>query len=134
MARSKLSIVVLSALALSGSAGAAHAQQAKGRVTLQESVAARETLTPDQSQYTGQTTRKTLEWDEGNWGVRLDLDQPVNRQMRPGDVQAGAYYRITPALRVGGAVSLGDKADTGRKVTPAERVAPQATAGIALKF
>lgn len=125
--------MVLSALALAGSAGAAHAQQAKGRITLQESVN-REALTPDQSQYTGQTTRNTLELEGGNWGVRLDLDQPANRQMRPGDVQAGAYYRITPALRVGGAVSLGDKTDTSRKVTPAERVAPQATAGIALKF
>ena len=126
--------MVLSALALAGMAGAAHAQQAKGRVTLQESLNSRETLTPDQSQYSGQTTRKTLEWDEGNWGVTLNLDQPVNRQWRPGDVQAGAYYRITPALRVGGAVSLGDKADTSRKVSPAERVAPQATAGVALKF
>ena len=134
MARSGLSYILVSALAILGLADAAHAQQASSRLTLQESVAARGALTPDQSQWTGQTTRNTLEWDASNWGVRLDLDQPANRQMRPGDVQAGAYYRITPALKVGGAVSLGDKAAPDRKATPAERVAPQATAGIALKF
>ena len=134
MTSSKLSMVVLTALAFVGTAGAAHAQVAKGRITLQESVAAPESLTPDQNQWTGQTTRKTLEWDDGNWGVRLDLDQPANRSMGPGDVQAGAYYRVTPAIRVGGAVSLGEKAPVDRKATPAEKVAPRATAGIALKF
>ena len=85
-----------------GTGGAAHALAAKGRVTLQESVAAPESLTPDQNQWTGQTTRKTLEWDEGNWGVRLDLDQPANRSMGAGDVQAAvsrALKRIHALLK-----------------------------------
>lgn len=54
---------------------------------------------------------KTLKWDarRGRWGVTLDLQQLDTRESTWGDVQAGAYYRITPSLRVGGAVALGDQ-------------------------
>jgi hypothetical protein len=54
-------------------------------------------------------THKTLQWDQkGHWGLKLDLTEPVGRNMQLRDVQAGAYFRVTPQLRVGGAVSLGD--------------------------
>jgi len=52
----------------------------------------------------------------GKWGVTLNLDQPEARRSTPNDVAAGAYYRITPSLRVGGSVALGDQ-----RVTPGPR-------------
>jgi hypothetical protein len=54
---------------------------------------------------------KSLKWDarKGRWGVTLNMDQTDARPSTLNDVQAGAYYRITPSLRVGGAVALGDE-------------------------
>lgn len=54
--------------------------------------------------------KKQLKWDakKGKWGLKLDLDQPANRELEMKDVQAGAYYSVTPSIRVGGAVALGD--------------------------
>jgi hypothetical protein len=50
-------------------------------------------------------------WDaaKGKWGVTLNLQQPDTRSTNWNDIQAGAYYRITPSLRVGGAVAFGDQ-------------------------
>jgi hypothetical protein len=54
---------------------------------------------------------KTLKFDarHGRWGVTLNLQQPDTRESTWNDVQAGAYFHITPSLRVGGAVALGDQ-------------------------
>ncbi len=50
-------------------------------------------------------------WDaaKGKWGVTLNLQQPDTRASNWNDIQAGAYYRITPSLRVGGAFAFGDQ-------------------------
>jgi hypothetical protein len=58
-----------------------------------------------------QGPKKSLKFDDkkGKWGLKLDLDQPVGRNMEMQDVQAGAYYSVTPSIRVGGAVALGDQ-------------------------
>lgn len=50
-----------------------------------------------------------LDARRGRWGVTLNMQQPDTRQSTLNDVQAGAYFRITPSLRVGGAVALGDQ-------------------------
>ena len=54
---------------------------------------------------------RSLEWDarKGRWGVTLNMDQSDVRPSTLNDVQAGAYYHITPSLRVGGAVALRDE-------------------------
>jgi hypothetical protein len=54
---------------------------------------------------------QVLKWDaaKGHWGVILNLQQPDTRATTLNDIQAGAYYKITPALRVGGAVAFGDQ-------------------------
>lgn len=54
---------------------------------------------------------KTVNLDarRGRWGVTLNMQQPDTRQSTLNDVAAGAYFRITPSLRVGGAVALGDQ-------------------------
>jgi hypothetical protein len=62
---------------------------------------------------------KQLNWDsKGRWGFRLDMNQPNNRDADWKDVQAGAFFRITPSMQVGGAVSLGDRLAQPQRVTP----------------
>ena len=58
--------------------------------------------------------------EKGRWGLDLNLDEPARRDRRLNDVEAGAFFRITPSVRVGGSVRLDDKAKPGR-VTPEER-------------
>ena len=56
-------------------------------------------------------TAPIQKWDaaKGHWGVLLNLQQPDTRASNWNDIQAGAYYRITPSLRVGGAFAFGDQ-------------------------
>jgi hypothetical protein len=70
------------------------------------------------------TQAKSVNLDarRGRWGVTLNMQQPDTRQSTLNDVQAGAYFRITPSLRVGGAVALGDQElqPGPNKITPDE--------------
>lgn len=79
---------------------------------------------------------KTLKWDarRGRWGVTLNLDQPNDRDAQWNDIQAGAYYRLTPQLRVGGAVALGDKFTLSNKATSPLETAPRVRLETAFKF
>ena len=54
--------------------------------------------------------------------MTLNLQQPDTRPSTLNDIQAGAYYHITPSLRVGGAVALGEQqiAPGLKKLTPDE--------------
>jgi len=67
---------------------------------------------------------KSLQWDarKGRWGLTLNMDQPSTREMQLNDVAAGAYFRITPSLRIGGAVALSDKpvTQTFKQTQPVE--------------
>lgn len=67
---------------------------------------------------------QAMSWDarKGRWGLTLNLEQPDARASTLNDVQAGAYYRLTPSLRVGGAVALGEQQLTPgpRKIVPDE--------------
>jgi hypothetical protein len=67
------------------------------------------TVKPGAPAIAPQGIAKTLQWDarRGRWGLTVNMDQPSSREMQLNDVQAGAYFRITPSLRVGGAVALG---------------------------
>lgn len=53
----------------------------------------------------------TMTWDaaKGRFGFTINVQQPDNRPAVANDIQAGAYYRLTPSLRVGGSVALGDQ-------------------------
>jgi hypothetical protein len=80
---------------------------------------------------------KSLQFDarKGRWGLTLNMDQPNSREMQLNDVQAGAYFRITPSLRVGGAVALGEKTPLPayRKTQP-EEGQPRVRLETAFKF
>lgn len=79
---------------------------------------------------------KTLKWglQNGRWGVTLDLDQPTGRDVQLNDVQAGAFYSVTPSLRVGGAVALGEKEEPAFKKTQPTDATPRVRLETALKF
>jgi hypothetical protein len=44
--------------------------------------------------------------ESGRWGLDFNLSQPVGREAEWGDVEAGAYYRVNPSLRVGASAGL----------------------------
>jgi hypothetical protein len=94
--------VAMSALALSGVlAVAAHADPLITDPTK---------AMPDRNQWGPADVHKTYEWDaaKSRWGIQLDVNTPGARSMNWKDVQAGAYFKLTPQLQVGGAVALGD--------------------------
>lgn len=100
------------ALILIGSAGAAHAQaQAKprpaGEFRVRGDFDLRDSsLGPNRSERSLQFDAKT-----GKWGVKVGLGAPVGREADAKDFEAGAYYKVTPSLRVGGAVGLASERD-----------------------
>ncbi len=61
---------------------------------------------------------KTYQFDSKHWGFRLDLDQPPNRQTEWKDVTAGAYFKISPSIKLGGSVGLGDKFAQPQQISP----------------
>jgi hypothetical protein len=69
----------------------------------------------------------------GRWGLKLDMEQPLGRDMGWKDVKAGAYLHLTPNIRVGGTVNLGDKLAQPQKVTPQD-TAPRVHLETAFKF
>ena len=70
----------------------------------------------------------------GRLGFTLNVLQPQERPAVANDVQAGAYFRITPSLRVGGSVALGEQ-DLKRLPTPGRPAdAPKITLQTAFKF
>jgi hypothetical protein len=48
---------------------------------------------------------------DGKWGVKFDVNQPESSAPRSSDIDAGAFYRLTPSLRVGGTLGFGEKSD-----------------------
>ena len=70
-------------------------------------------------------SKRSLQWtDKGRWDVNVDVDTPIGKDPNLKDVEAGAFFRIAPSLKVGGAVSLGDKAARERGVAE-DRAAPR---------
>jgi|GEM_PF-1727250 len=61
---------------------------------------------------------QTIKWDaaKGRFGVTLNVLQPDTRQTTLNDIQAGAYYKITPNLRIGGAFAFGEQ-----QITPGQK-------------
>ena len=125
------------ALILTGSAATAFAQAKPHAVAPDFSVKNDFTSAAAGVQYPTDDKR-TLRWDakKGRWGLKLDLDQPSSREMEMQDVQAGAYFKVTPSIRVGGAVSLGETtppAQAARKAQQAD-TAPRVRLETAFKF
>jgi len=64
--------------------------------------------------------------ERGRWGLDLNLSQPVGRDSNLGDVEAGAYYRVNPRLRVGATAGLAEpESDPARAPQTDRRAAPR---------
>ena len=65
---------------------------------------------------------QTVKWDaaKGRWGVTLNMRQPDTRETTLNDIQAGAYYKITPAWRDEAAFAFGSEqiAPGPKPITP----------------
>jgi len=118
-------------------AGAAHAQQVKPAQLTPQSSFTVDAFAPDPSQWGAQAGRRSLQWDSktAHWGLKLDLDPQVGRPLSYADrdIQAGAFYKITPSFRLGGAVSLGSMGPAPQALIPADK-APRVRLETALKF
>ncbi len=56
---------------------------------------------------------------KGRWGLKLGVEQHTDRLSEWRDVQPGLYYKLTPRLNIGGAVSLSEPpAINPRQVDP----------------
>jgi hypothetical protein len=67
---------------------------------------------------------RTLEWDsrKGRWGLKLGVEQRLDRDTQLRDLSPGVFYKLTPRLHIGGAVTLapdqGDGFETQHFTTP----------------
>ena len=134
MAELKLSTAIIAALVLTGTGVAAYAQapvkKPSGSTTFtsQPTMAAQDPLAPG-------GVRKTLQWDDktGRWGLRLDVDQPASRDAKLKEAEVGAFYRVTPSLRVGGAVGM-TATPSPQKPVETDPNTPRVRVETALKF
>lgn len=113
------------ALAVTTAATASHAQSAAAQADAP-------TVSLSQTQ---SAQRRGLQWTDNRWALNLNLQQPVGRETEWSDVEAGAYYRLTPRLRVGGAVGLGEPVqDPARAVETDRRAQPRVRLETIFKF
>jgi hypothetical protein len=75
-----------------------------------------------------------MDASKGRFGLTLNIQQPDERPAVPNDVQAGAYFRITPSLRVGGSVALGQQELTPRANQARPADTPKVRLETAFKF
>jgi hypothetical protein len=110
--------ITLLAVADAASAQAAASRARTPAVSLSEAQAARSATSQGQSRL-----RFT---ERGRWGLDLSLSQPVGRESNLGDVEAGAYYRVNPRLRVGATAGLAEpEADPASPPQSERRAAPR---------
>ena len=124
----RFSLLIVAAALLSAASGAAQAADPPKPLDI--------TVRRDVSSIPSAGMR-SLKWDarKGRWGVTLNMDQSDVRPSTLNDVQAGAYYHITPSLRVGGAVALRDEqVNPGPKKIGSEEGQPRVRLESTFKF
>lgn len=120
--------VMLSALALLATAGLTHASEPSARLILAA------------NDFSGQSsvtaTRGALEWDsrKGRWGLKLGVEQHTGRDYEWKDIQPGVYYRLTPRLHIGGAVSLAPVEVGNQRLAEPQLPAPRVRLETTFKF
>ncbi|MEI7932110.1 MAG: NtrZ family periplasmic regulatory protein [Alphaproteobacteria bacterium] len=129
MADYRLPLIAMTTLVLSGTASLAHAQT----VAPKPAASLADTTRVESYQLNQSQQSKVLEIDgKSHWGLKLELQQPVTRDVQLKDIEAGAYYKVTPTIRVGGALGVTD----AKPAAPAANgpVTPRAKIGATLKF
>jgi hypothetical protein len=126
MASAKLT-VVMAALALSGVlASTAHA----------EPVTAESAAIADRNQWAPLAQHKTFEWDaaKSRFGLKFDVDQQPGATNEYKNVQAGAFFKVTPSLRVGAGVSLADQPNNASNPLAQQPAPPKVHLETTFKF
>jgi hypothetical protein len=120
------------AFALVAAAGVAFADPAKPRT---DAYVSRGDFAA-QSNLGGMAPRRTLQWDarKGRWGLKLDVDQPSDRDARGSDVSLGFTYKLKPGLRFGPSVSMGDDAPQNLRRIEPQQPAPRVRLETTFKF
>lgn len=82
------------------------------------------------------TTGRSLEWDsrKGRWGLKLGVEQRTDRLGEWRDVQPGLYYKLTPRLHIGGAVSLAPNPQVNQRVIDPQANTPRVRLETTFKF
>ena len=69
--------------------------------------------------------QRSIQWNEkGRWSVNLNVEEPVGRDVTK-DVEAGAFFRIAPQLKVGGSLRMQDKLARPERLRPEKDREPQ---------
>ena len=131
MALSRFMVGVLAAAALTADVAVAYAQVSPAHLTL----AANDFSGP--TNLSGSTVpRRTLEWDarKGRWGLKLGVEQHAYGDVELRDLQPGVYYRLTPRLHIGGAVSLAPDQVESQRLTDPQMPTPRVRLETTFKF
>lgn len=118
--------VAFVALALTSGAGSAFAQTKPGATPPAPALV-------DQT-FSLKSDTKTLQWTEGRWGLKLDYGQPVGRPTEWNDVEAGAFFKLSPQLRVGGSLGLGQPRSDPAKAPVDDRQQPRVRLETTFRF
>ncbi len=127
MTKRRISMIVVTAALVGAVAGGAYAADKKNGIAF---TVRSEPTSPALG------AGKVLKWDasRGRWGLTLNMQELEGRPSTLGDFQAGAYFRITPSLRVGGSVALGEQPlTTSQRSLPIEEK-PRVRLETAFKF
>jgi len=81
-------------------------------------------------------TGGTIEWDsrKGRWGLKLGMEQHTDRLGEWRDVQPGLYYKLTPRLHIGGAVSLAPNPTINPRMIDPQGPSPRVRLETTFKF
>ncbi|MDQ0465322.1 hypothetical protein QO010_003109 [Caulobacter ginsengisoli] len=137
--RTKRFWIGLAAFAAMGVASAAHAESVRAKPAAPltpDAFTVKGDFDPRAGQFGPLAARKTLQFDtkKGRWGLSLDLDQPASRDLQLKDVEAGAWFKVTPQLRVGAGVGVGSSRDEVVRKPPNKEEAPRVRLETAFKF
>ena len=126
---------IAAAIVLAGAFGFADAVSAQSRST-SSTLSLTEAAAAQRAAATPNTPRRSLRWvDGGRWGLDFNLSQPVGREADWGDVEAGAYYRLSPRLRLGASAGLATpRTDPARAPETDSRAQPRVRLESIFKF
>lgn len=127
----RLTVLAISTAGLLASGTAACAQPNSPGLML----ASNDVSTPNYG-FGAVTTGRSLEWDsrKGRWGLKLGVEQRTDRLGEWRDVQPGLYYKLTPRLHIGGAVSLAPNPQINPRVVDPQANAPRVRLETTFKF
>jgi len=134
MSRARV-FAVVAALSLFGTVGMAHAQSApKSRTS--DAFRVRGEFDLRSNRLGPERAERSLQFDSraGKWGLKVGLGAPLGRDADAKDLEAGAYFRVTPSLRVGGALGVASERDNPVRRPGQKDEAPRVRLETSFKF